>query len=73
MPKVHIKYTLYIILYVPGEHLVEEDAEGPPIDSLAVAFALDDLRREVLRCAAQCPRTILHLRDKRDSTDSLAM
>ena len=30
---------------VAGQHLVEEDAEGPPVHRLVVTFRLDDLRR----------------------------
>ena len=32
-----------------GDHLVGEDAEGPPVDRLAVAFVEEDLWGEVLR------------------------
>merc|ERR1719491_2758369 len=46
---------------VPGQHLVDEDAQCPPIDALAVAFALDDLGREVLGRAAEGPRPVLYL------------
>ena len=35
------------------EHLVEEDAQGPPVDVFSVAYAHDDLGREVLGSAAK--------------------
>lgn len=40
-----------------GDHFVEEDAEGPPVDGLAVSLVQQDLRREVLRGSAEgvCP------------------
>mmetsp|Transcript_70 Transcript_70/g.283 ORF Transcript_70/g.283 Transcript_70/m.283 type:complete len:342 (+) Transcript_70:594-1619(+) len=44
---------------VPSQHLVDEDAHSPPVHSLAVAFAENDLGREVLWCAAECPSPIL--------------
>mmetsp|Transcript_7904 Transcript_7904/g.19224 ORF Transcript_7904/g.19224 Transcript_7904/m.19224 type:complete len:210 (-) Transcript_7904:720-1349(-) len=48
---------------VPGEHLVHEDAKGPPVDRLAMPLALDDLRRKVLRRPTQGPRPVRdHLR-----------
>ena len=33
-------------------HLVDEDAQSPPVNSTRVAFAEDNLRRQVLRGAA---------------------
>ena len=42
----------------PDKHLVDEDAERPPVDGLVVSFALYDLRRQVLRRPAQRPRSI---------------
>ena len=36
----------------PGEHLIYEDAVGPPVHRLAVALGQDDLRREILWRAA---------------------
>ena len=33
---------------VAHEHLVDEDAQGPPVDPEAVPFVRDDLGREVL-------------------------
>mmetsp|Transcript_54283 Transcript_54283/g.168043 ORF Transcript_54283/g.168043 Transcript_54283/m.168043 type:complete len:252 (-) Transcript_54283:59-814(-) len=38
---------------VPREHLEEQDAQRPPVHGAAVALALDDLGREVLRRAAE--------------------
>lgn len=40
---------------VAGQHLVDEDAEGPPVHRLVVALRLDDLGRQVLRGPAQGP------------------
>lgn len=40
---------------VPGQHLVYEDAQGPPVHGLVVALGLDDLRSQVLRGPAQRP------------------
>ena len=37
-----------------GNHLVGEDAEGPPVDWLAVAFVKEHFWSEVLRCATEC-------------------
>ena len=45
---------------VSRQHLVDEDAQGPPVDSLVVAFALDDLRGQVLGGAAQGPGSVSH-------------
>ena len=41
----------------PDEHLVDENAERPPVNLLAMATPLNDLRRQVFGCAAQrvCP------------------
>lgn len=39
------------------EKLVEEDSEGPPVDGAAVAFALDDLRSEILVSADEGHRS----------------
>ena len=38
------------------QHLVEEDAEGPPVHGPVVAAAMEDLWREVLRSPAHRPR-----------------
>lgn len=35
-----------------GQHLVEEDAEGPPVDGLAMALVEQDFGRQVLGGAA---------------------
>lgn len=35
------------------EHFVEEDAEGPPVDRLGMAFIQNNLRRQVLGRAAE--------------------
>ena len=40
---------------IAGQHLVYEDAQGPPVHRLVVALGLDDLWSEVLRGPAQCP------------------
>ena len=40
----------------PNEHFVDEHAERPPVYSLVVALAEDDLWRQVLGGAAQRPR-----------------
>ena len=37
---------------VAGRHLVEEDAQRPPVNRLVVALAEDDFRGQVLRRAA---------------------
>ena len=42
----------------PDEHLVDENAECPPVDRLVVSFALNYLRRQVLGRPAQRPRTV---------------
>lgn len=44
-----------------GEHLVEEDAEGPPVDGLPVALVQQHLGGEVLRGPAQRVRARLHV------------
>ena len=51
-----------VLSRVPGEHLVDEDAVGPPVDRLAVTLGQDDLGSEILGRAAQGPRPILNLR-----------
>ena len=33
----------------PGQHLVKQDAEGPPVDGEWVVFTAEDLRRDVVR------------------------
>jgi hypothetical protein len=38
-----------------GEHFVQEDADGVPVDRLVVRFLVDDLGCEVVGCAAQGP------------------
>ena len=43
-----------------GEHLVDEDAERPPVDALAVADPEEGLGREVLGRAAHGPRAVCH-------------
>ena len=40
---------------ISGQHLVDEDAEGPPVHRLVVALGLDDLWGQVLRGPAQGP------------------
>jgi len=45
---------------VPDEHLVREDPTRPPVDGFPVSARLDDLGSEVLGCAAQRPRPIIH-------------
>lgn len=35
-----------------GQHLVDQDTKCPPVDGFVVSFALNDLRSQVLRCAA---------------------
>ena len=44
---------------VAHEHLVDEDAQSPPVDAEAVPFVRDDLGREILGRAAQRPRALL--------------
>ena len=41
------------------EHLVDEDAERPPVGADVVALVGDDLGREVLGRAAEGPRAVL--------------
>ena len=58
---VDLKRRLGVVRRVAGEHLVDEDTEGPPIDALAVPLALNHLRREVrgsahLHSIARTPR-----------------
>ena len=43
---------------IAGQHLVYEDAQGPPVHRLVVALGLDDLRGEVLGGPAQRPRPV---------------
>ena len=43
---------------ISGQHLVDEDAEGPPVHRLVVALGLDDLRGQVLGGPAQGPRPV---------------
>lgn len=45
-------------LTISGQHFVDENAECPPVDFLSVTFRLDDLRRQILRSAAQSPGSI---------------
>ena len=44
---------------VADEHLVDENAEAPPVHALAVPRPTHHLRREVLGRAAQRPRSVL--------------
>ena len=44
---------------VAHEHLVDEDAQSPPVDAEAVPFVRDDLGREILGRAAERPRALL--------------
>mmetsp|Transcript_31684 Transcript_31684/g.69278 ORF Transcript_31684/g.69278 Transcript_31684/m.69278 type:complete len:328 (-) Transcript_31684:764-1747(-) len=44
---------------VAREHLVDKDAQRPPVDCLAMPLGEDDLRRQVLGRAAQCPGAVL--------------
>mmetsp|Transcript_77581 Transcript_77581/g.240356 ORF Transcript_77581/g.240356 Transcript_77581/m.240356 type:complete len:268 (+) Transcript_77581:2-805(+) len=46
---------------VARQHLEDEDAQGPPVHGAAVALGLDDLRRQVLGCAAESPGAVLDL------------
>jgi len=41
---------------VAGEHLEEQDPEGPPISAVVVAAAEEHLRRHVLTDPAECVR-----------------
>ena len=43
---------------ISGQHLVDEDAKGPPVHRLVVALGLDDLRGQVLGGPAQGPRPV---------------
>ena len=43
---------------ISSKHLVDEDAECPPVHGLVVTLGLDDLRCQVLWCAAQGPRSV---------------
>lgn len=62
-----VRVSVREVSNAPGEHLVDEDAKGPPVDSLAVALALDHFGRQVLRSTAERPRAVLHhLRRVRD-------
>ncbi|KOC66935.1 hypothetical protein WH47_12362 [Habropoda laboriosa] len=42
---------------ITGVHLVNQNTETPPVHGFTVAFRQNHLRRDVLRCAAQCPRS----------------
>jgi len=44
---------------VACQHLVHERAQRPPVDRLAVRHALQNLGRQVLRCAAECARPVV--------------
>ena len=66
--KAHLaRHDLLVDLYgligeegrIAGGHLVDEHAECPPVDGLVVALAENDLGRQVLGRAAQCPRAAL--------------
>lgn len=46
--------------WVAGCHLVDENPQGPPVHSLVVAFAQDDLRGQVLRGPTQGPGAAFH-------------
>ena len=56
---------------VAYEHLIDQNAEGPPVDALAVALVADGLGREVLGRAAQRPRAVLDLLRKAKVDDLL--
>ena len=47
-------------------HLVDEDAQSPPVDSLRVALAEDDLRRKILGCTTERPETPRQARQSKD-------
>ena len=51
---------------VSGQHLVYEDAQGPPVHGLVVALGLDDLRSQVLRGPAQRPGPVCDLKQTSD-------
>jgi len=40
------------------QHLVDQDAQGPPVDGFSVALVQQDLRRDVLRRAANRERAL---------------
>ena len=40
---VHVVGVLVIVRRETGQHLVKQDAQGPPVDNLAVTFAVEDL------------------------------
>jgi len=46
------------VQYLPYKHLIGEYAKRPPVDRLVVSFALNYLRRQVLGCSTQRPRTV---------------
>jgi len=58
--------TIYLLLrrrsistvHLPYKHLIGEYAKRPPVDRLVVSFALNYLRRQVLGCSTQRPRTV---------------
>eukprot|EP00968_Pinguiococcus_pyrenoidosus_P002264 scaffold122_cov236-Pinguiococcus_pyrenoidosus.AAC.15 len=52
--------VLVEIRRVARQHLEDENAQGPPVHAEAVALTLNDLRRQVLRRAAERPRLVLH-------------
>ena len=51
---------------VSGQHLVDEDAQGPPVHGLVVALGLDDLWSQVLRGPAQRPGPVCDLKQTSD-------
>lgn len=50
---VHCVDVLVVVGGEAGEHLVEEDAEGPPVDHFAVALAVEEFGGEVFGGAAE--------------------
>lgn len=45
--------TLNVLL--PSKHFKDEDAQSPPVNCSAMAFALDDFRSQVLGSSTQSP------------------
>jgi hypothetical protein len=66
---VDAEWILVVKGRVPGEHLVDEHSDGPPVNGFPVALALDDLGGEVLGRAAERPRAVLDTLSKAEVGD----
>lgn len=51
-------FVLVIEGWDADDHLIDEDAEGPPVQGMVMAGTKNHLRRQVLRCAAEGVRLL---------------